>query len=388
MTNKWLLTFIVGLLVLACAPAVFTQNGTTAGQYVISAKAGRINFVTGKVTVMRRDGTSGLALEGDQLQIGDRITTGDDGRAEILLNPGSYLRLGEMSSFEFASTDLENLRLNLRAGAAILEVYATNEFRVVVKLPQSDIVLNSSGVFRIDVLSDGSGRVSVFKGETFLGPNQTKVGSGRAATVTRAGISIAKFDRDTKDPLDMWAKTRAKELNSLNAKLKRDALRDTLLASYSQRGWNLYGSFGLWVLDPMRRMWFFLPFGYGWSSPYGWDYSYDLWRCRMPWYVWYDRNPPTGGGGGGGGGTTNPNAVIREERRVRMHTPPFQRVQQTESRTSNGTVFGNTNNDTWTKSSPSTGPINNPPVSSPPPAPIFTSPTVASPPATKGRPGN
>jgi len=387
MVTKWLLASVVGLLALTCVPAVYMQDSTAAGQYVISAKAGRVNFVSGKVTVMRRSGTSGIVLEGDEIQIGDGITTGEDGRAEILLNPGSYLRLGAQSSFEFASTDLENLRLNLRAGSAIMEVYATNEFRVSVKLPQADIVLNSSGVFRIDVLSDGSGRVSVFKGEAYLGHAKTKVGSSKAATVTKAGISVAKFDRDTKDPFDIWAKARAKELNSLNAKLKRDALRDTLLASYNQRGWNLYGSFGLWVFDPGRRMWFFLPFGYGWSSPYGWDYSYDLWRCRMPWYVWNDRNPTTGGGGGGGGSTVDTTAAVREERRVRMHTPPFQRVQQTESRTSGGTVFGNSN-ETWTKPMPSTGPLNSPPVSSPAPAPVFTSPTVASPPVTKGRPGN
>jgi hypothetical protein len=385
MKKKWLLASIVSLLSIVCALNAVGQNSTVAGQYVISAKAGGVNYVDGKVSVMRKAGTSGLVLTGDEIQIGDKVTTGEDGRVEVLLNPGSYLRVGAQSSFEFTSTDLENLRLNLRAGSAVFEVYATNEFRVSVKLPQSDIVLNNSGVFRIDVLADGSGRVSVFKGETLLGKGETKVGSGRVATVTKTGISVAKFDRDTKDPLDVWAKARAKELTSLNGKLRRDALRDSLLSSYNQRGWNLYGSFGLWVFDSMRRSWFFLPFGYGWSSPYGWDYGYDLWRCRMPWYVWNDRNPTGGSGGGGGGTTVDTSAQIREERRVRTHTPPFARVQETRARSEGGTL----NNDNWSKPFPS----NDRPVSSPPifipSAPPVTAPIINTQSSeTKGRPGN
>ena len=385
MKKKWLLASIVSLLSLVCALNAVGQNSTVAGQYVISAKAGGVNYVDGKVSVMRKAGTSGLVLTGDEIQIGDKITTGEDGRVEVLLNPGSYLRVGAQSSFEFTSTDLENLRINLRAGSAVFEVYATNEFRVSVKLPQSDIVLNNSGVFRIDVLADGSGRVSVFKGETLLGKGETKVGGGRVATVTKTGISVAKFDRDTKDPLDVWAKSRAKELTSLNGKLRRDALRDSLLSSYNQRGWNLYGSFGLWVFDSVRRSWFFLPFGYGWSSPYGWDYGYDLWRCRMPWYVWNDRIPTGGSGGSGGGTTVDTSAQVREERRMRMHTPPFARVEETRARSEGGTF----NNDNGSKSFPS----NDRPVSSPPifipSAPPVTAPIINTQSSeTKGKPGN
>ena len=332
MRKTWLLASIVSLLSLACAAMSFGQNSTITGQYVISAKAGGVNYVGGKVTVMRKSGTSGLVVEGDEIQIGDRVTTGEDGRVEVLLNPGSYLRMGAQSSFEFISTDLENLRVNLRAGSAIFEVYATNEFKVSVRLPQSQIVLNSSGVFRVDVLGDGSGRVAVFKGETNIGPGRQKVGSGRVATVTKTGVSVAKFDRDTKDTLDIWSKARAKELISANAKLQRNSLRNSLLSSYNQRGWNLYNSFGVWVFDPGRRAWLFLPFGYGWSSPYGWDYGYDLWRCRMPFYVWNTpvyQPPPVGGGGSvGGGGRTAENARIIEDRRARMHAPPFQRLEQ------------------------------------------------------------
>jgi hypothetical protein len=87
--------------------------------YVISAKAGGVNFVEGKVSVARKDGKSGLLLKSDTVEIGDKVTTGADGKAEILLNPGSFVRLGANTEFEFQTTELDNLKLKLSAGSAI-----------------------------------------------------------------------------------------------------------------------------------------------------------------------------------------------------------------------------------------------------------------------------
>ena len=56
-------------------------------RFVISAKAGGVNFVEGAVGVVRKIGTSGHLIKGETLEIGDRVSTGADGKAEILLNP-------------------------------------------------------------------------------------------------------------------------------------------------------------------------------------------------------------------------------------------------------------------------------------------------------------
>jgi len=385
MKNRWLLALFVGTLGLFCAFAVTGQTAATpGGQYVISAKAGGVNFVSGKVTVIRRAGTSGLLLLRDEVQVGDRVTTGEDGNAEILLNPGSFIRLGSNSSFDFASTDLENLRLNLRSGSAVFEVIATEDFVVSVRLPKSNLQLNHSGVFRIDVLTDGSGKLAVFKGMASVGPAMsTEVKSGREATISGGGVSISKFDRDTNDPLDIWSKERAKELAKLNAKFERRTLRDSLLNSFNSRGWNLYNSFGLWVFDPRFGSCLFLPFGYGWSSPYGWGYGYDLYRFGMPAYIWRSPTyyPPTTSGGGG---TPPPQTQSNEERRVREHTPPFVRVEQA-TRAEGGYIKGDDGRGS-SPTFPSNGTpiISAPPVSAPPiSAPIRNTQSGE----TKGRPG-
>jgi hypothetical protein len=369
-----------------------TEKTPTLGQYIISAKAGGVNYVEGRVTVMRRSGTSGVAVEGDEIQIGDRVTTGEDGMAEILLNPGSYLRAGHDTSFEFGSTDLENLKLNLRAGSAVLELYATDDFKVSIKLPQSEMQLTRSGVFRIDVMSDGSAKLSVIKGKAFVGPAaSTEVNSGRMAAITKGGVSVSKFDKSGTDSLDIWSKSRSKELASLNGRLQRDSLRNSLLGSFNNRGWNLYNSFGLWILDPGSRRWLFLPFGYGWSSPYGWGYGWDLSRCRMPWYVWNQPYYPSTPSSTGGGSTPTASR-INEARRQRMHTPPFQRAQETTMVESNNVGIRNRvpvetrgNDGTRSTSEPKSfpSPPSSPPIIAPAPPPVDTTRSGA-----KGKPGN
>lgn len=378
MKRTFVLTFAVCLATLVCAVIGAAQDprivAAAGDQYVISAKAGGVNYVEGKVTVFRKNGTSGFLLARDELEIGDRVSTGPDGKAEILLNPGSYLRLGGSTAFEFVTTSLDDLRLKLKTGSAIFEVIAADEFRVSVQLPQTKIGLTRSGVFRIDVLTDGSSRLSVMKGKAFVGPNgMTAVESGRSATIAGGGISVSKFDKDSKDPLDVWSRDRAKELTKVNARLQGRTLRNTLLNSYNQRGWNMYNSFGLWVFDPSRRMWCFLPFGSGWGSPYGWDYGFDVWNCRLPRWIYWDPPPPgpgSGGGGTGGGPPVNTPILSMGDR---SPIPPFIRMQNQGgggSSDDNVVIRGGRNRDFSdpSPSTPSAPPASSPPIYSPPPA--------------------
>jgi hypothetical protein len=373
---------VTGLLLSAVVFAQDDRVVSAAGDmYVISAKAGGVNHVEGKVSVARKNGTSGYLIKDDKLEIGEKVITGADGKAEILLNPGSFVRLGGNSGFEFVTTDLDNLKLKLTSGSAILEVYADDEFKVTVAIPKADIELTRSGVYRIDVRADGSGRISVWKGRVFVGDDQAEVKSGRSAIVSGVTATVSKFDRDNKDELDIWSQNRAKEAAKINARLQRDRLRNTLLNSFNRGGWNLYNSFGLWVFDPFTRRWCFLPFGQGWDSPYGYGYGFDLWYCRLPRYI-YTQPPPPPPTTGGGNTSQNPTNV---DRRNRLQTPTFQRFENNQrgsggssgggNQSDNGGIFNDRKNDSYdrrndsndTKSDSQRTPP--PPVYVPPPSP-------------------
>jgi hypothetical protein len=316
----------IGLIGLFMSSAAIAQNERNASAvsdlYVISAKAGGVNYTQGKVAVSKNT-RSGYLLKGDRLEIGEKVSTGTDGRAEILLNPGSFVRLGENTEFEFVSTSLDDLKLKLLRGSAMFELIADDEFAVLIETPKGSFKAIESGIYRVDVLSDGSGKISVYNGRAeVVDANATEVRKSRTAVVNGTNVSVEKFDRDDKGDLEIWSKARAKELAKINSKLQRDDLRNSLLNSYNRRGWGFYDSFGVWAFDRISGQYCFLPFGNGWGSPYGYFYGRDLWYFRLPRHIYYypPRNPGTSTG------SNNTPSTKNTIRGGRNNTPPFQRV--------------------------------------------------------------
>lgn len=263
-----------------------------SSKYVISAEAGGVNYVEGKVVVQRDDETSGYLLKGDEVNIGEVVETAADGKAEILLNPGSYARLGGNTSFEFLDNSLEDLQLKLNRGSAIFEVLTTDDIFVTVNTPNASFTIVKTGIYRVDVLKDGTGKLEVWKGRAQIGEDkESKVKKGRTATVDGDEVAIAKFDRDERDSFEEWSRDRSKLLAKANSNFERRNIRDPLISSFNMNRWNLYDSFGVWVYDPFWGAYTFLPFGYGWASPYGFRYRRDLWYCRLPGYVYYSPPP-------------------------------------------------------------------------------------------------
>ena len=326
---------LIGLVVLAAA-AVAGQDKTVrsiAGdKWVITAEAGGVNHVEGGVNIARLAGKSGRLLRGDSVDVGDRVTTESSGRAEILLNPGSYVRVAGDSEFEFKTTALEDVQLKLNKGSAIFEVFATNDFRVVVEAPKMKADLIESGVYRMDVLSDGTSRLEVWKGKAEVAGSIVK--GGRFVNSGAGPVAVAKFDRDEKDEFELWSRSRAKELAKSNSELKNRDMRTALMRSFIGGRWNTYNSFGLWVFNPRFGRYCFLPFGWGWSSPYGYGFGADIWWYRLPRAVFY---PPTSGGdeaGNGGrptGGSAGPGRRPPDGEQIngspRDRRPPFAAVQ-------------------------------------------------------------
>lgn len=312
---------VSGALVVLSVGAAFAQDKTSAGaasnKYVISANAGGVNFVEGSTAVDKKSGTGGLLLKGDTLEIGDRVSTGADGKAEILLNPGSFLRIGGDSTFEFASTSLDDLKIKLERGSAIFEVFADDEFRVAVITPKSDFHLIRSGIYRIDVNADGTGSIEVWKGRAQVGDSRENiVKSGREGNLENGALAVAKFDRDEKDEFELWSKDRAKDMARSVARLQRKVLRTSLMDSFNGRRWNMYDSFGLWVYDPYGRSYSFLPFGFGWTSPYGYGYNGYIGGYNLPPAVYTP--PQRTAGSTPSGGTPTTAGAPRQEPRTTM----------------------------------------------------------------------
>ena len=318
----------VAFLAIISASPTFSQNRTLSSaagdKWVITAKAGGVNYVQGDVNVTRQAGKSGLLLKGDAVDVGDQVSTGANGRVEVLLNPGSYLRVDENSAFQFKTTELEDLQILVTRGSVMLEVFAANDFKVAVSTPKQNYDLVDTGIYRVDVATDGNARIEVWKGKAEVGDAVLK--GGRAASELDGQVAVAKFDRDERDGFENWSRDRAKELAKAKDSLRDKTLRTSLMQSFLGGRWNMYNSFGLWVYDARFGRHCFLPFGYGWSSPYGFGFGADIGWYGLPQAVYYPpiyrrpntSNPPTTGG-------TTPPVGTPPRRTPPAGTPPGDR---------------------------------------------------------------
>src|SRR5277367_2397475 len=89
-------------------------------QYVVSAHAGTIEYTKGQVSVDGQPFQS-TPLKFPQLRAGQELRTGN-GRAEILLGPGVFLRLGENGAVRMLDTRLEYAQIEVQQGTALVEV--------------------------------------------------------------------------------------------------------------------------------------------------------------------------------------------------------------------------------------------------------------------------
>lgn len=289
--------------------------------HVISARAGGINLIQGTVSVLRKAETNWTpAVSQKRLKTGDRLRTGIDGRAEMLLNPGSYLRLDHESEIELTNPTLDQLVVTITRGTTLFEVTGAKDTRlyITVETPQGRVLITQAGVYRIGVRPDGAVEATVRKGVLQLASvTGQKIGDGRVVILNGKTVNVAKVDKKAaEDAFEVWSQGRAEMLAQANERLRRQAanVRNTLnrYRNGGAYGFGYAPYFGLWFFDASIGCHAFYPFYGGWRSGYGFNYP----QCYgLPWRDFTPIIPPppvptgatagvrnTGGQSGGGVG--------------------------------------------------------------------------------------
>jgi hypothetical protein len=261
---------VTTVVLLACAAVAQPQNRERFG---ISAKAGGVNAVSGKVTV-KRDGKTRMLTSQDDLESGDIVNTNVGSQVEVLLSPGTYLRLAERSEFVMEDTSLDNLLVRLNKGSAIVEATGPGNLDLYIPIvtAQKRMTIVRPGVYRFNVSADTT-ELLVRKGRVSLGDSKDDlVKGGKKVTLTSVGPTTAKLTDSEKDDFDDWSKTRGQTLARANEKLSA-----RMVNGYINSGsWGFSSGFsrwGLWTWSPLSSCYTFLPFYYGWGSPYGGGYG-------------------------------------------------------------------------------------------------------------------
>src|SRR4029450_9957090 len=213
--------FFFTALVLAFPLITFAQNRE---KFVISAKAGGVNVVTGRASMLPHGNGEWQQLTiKEDLEAGDLVKTGVDGRVEMLLNPGSYLRVGENTEFQLADNSVENLEVRLLKGTAIVEVTGAGdeELFIGITTPHTRISIVRRGLYRVSVVPGDTTELIVRKGRVMLEDSHTKVKGGNKVVFSSNSFSVAKLEKADKDrdSLEMWSKDRAQTLAKANSKI-------------------------------------------------------------------------------------------------------------------------------------------------------------------------
>lgn len=185
---------------------LFATANYASAQYVVSARAGTIHFTTGQVFVdeqpLERKFTSFPMLQEGQL-----IRT-KNGRAEILLGPGVFLRLGPHSAVRMMKSRLEDTQVEIRQGTALVEVIEiANGGNLHVLLGDALTAFRGIGLHRFDA---DAGDLYVYGGhaDVAIGTQTFDAFRGRVVHL-RDAPTASRFDPRGKNELLEWAARRS-----------------------------------------------------------------------------------------------------------------------------------------------------------------------------------
>ncbi len=246
------------------AVAVLTLLGLAAppapAQAVISTQAGLINYTEGTVFLNNRSfGTTAGKFQ--QMESKDILRTSGAGRAELLLTPGVFLRVGRASEVQLGSNRIDDARVRLIAGTVLVEAAQIPKgSRVTFACRDATVSIEKSGIYRLQA-DPALLRVRSGRAVAQVGGKRVEVKGGKMAPLDGSG-AVTKFDRKEQDTLDVWSRQRSARL----AAASLAALR----ASRNAKG---LPSSGYWVYHPETGTYTFVPSGSMAVGPYG-DYYY------------------------------------------------------------------------------------------------------------------
>src|SRR5271168_3456838 len=253
--------FLAGIL---AVPAFSAPRAGSMGP----AQPGTLNYIEGQASIDSQP-LNQNSVGAAELQAGQTLAT-QNGKAEILLTPGVFLRVDGNSAVRMDSPGLANTAVTLQSGRAMVEVaqiLPAND--IVVALNGANVRVEKKGVYDFDT---NRGLIRVFDGEAAVSVNNqsVKVKGGHQLALNAAGkLKAQGFDKTAgQDDFYRWSSLRSSYVAEANV----DAARMYVNGS----GW--YGPG--WYWDPSFTAYTWIPGDGIFWSPFGWGFY-------SPWLVGY-----------------------------------------------------------------------------------------------------
>jgi hypothetical protein len=231
-----------------------------------SAIPGTLNYVEGQVAVAGQTVTS-HSVGSVQVEPNQVLETGQ-GRAEILLTPGVFLRVGENSAVRLVSPGLSDTRVEVVRGQAIVEVAELfKDNNLWVMMNGASTRLEKEGLYAFNA---NSRLVQVYDGQATVQQDDRHIDLKKGRQFAFGGPwKSTHFDpkaQAAQDPLYAWSNLRSEYV----ADASMQSARTVFVGGGSY--WDGPG----WYWNPYWDMYGFIPGDGIWYSAFGWPF-YSPW---------------------------------------------------------------------------------------------------------------
>ena len=273
--------------------------------YALSANLGymRISLIEGDVQIKTPYAEDwGLASLNTPLAEGDQVWVPQDGRVELQLNSGTYIRLDQNSALQILSMDKDSSQFYLSQGYAYIYYNAPGGGVIQVDTPDASTRAFKKAIFRID-MSEQYTDVAVYKGyvETENSVGKTRIKAGQMVSLGQ-NTNGELAPMGPPDDWEVWNKMRNDSLFA--RKGASSSYLPVELRTYSTD----FDSYGRWVRDPVygnvwtptvvvgaswspyrdgRWIWWGGDYVWVGSEPWGWaPYHYGRWSfgVNIGWF--------------------------------------------------------------------------------------------------------
>jgi len=264
----------------------------------------RVSWIRGDVSTQRGDnGEWVAAIVNTPISQDDRVSTGDQSRAELQLDYADTLRMSDRVTVKIATLSRSQILLQVGQGLTTYTVNRGAEASSEIDTPNASIrPFGGEGEFRILVNSDAETEVIVRRGSADISTPQgsTRVDAGQMITI--AGTDDPQYkvaQAPSRDDWDNWNSDRNRTFANAEGPRRTNRYytgsedldpygRWTTVPDYGQvwvpnvaPGWAPYRA-GRWVWQPY--------FGWTWVSyePWGWaPYHYGRWLPYGAGWAWW-----------------------------------------------------------------------------------------------------
>jgi hypothetical protein len=263
----------------------------------------RLSYLNGDVSSQRGDNGDWVAATvNTPIAVNDRVSTGNNARAEIQLDYADVLRMSGSATAKIANLTRTGITVQVGQGLVTYSVLKGGEANSEIDTPNSAVHPSGPGEYRILVNSDAETEVIVRRGSADVSTPQGSTHVSEGQMITVAGTDNPEYKTAAapgRDEWDSWNADRDRSIESAKSWNHTDRYYTGSQDLDPYGVWSEVPDYGpVWVPQqgpdwaPYRDgRWVYEPY-YGWTwvsyEPWGWaPYHYGRWFVYGGRWAWW-----------------------------------------------------------------------------------------------------